>query len=609
MKNCKAVIISGLLMMCISGVSLAVDMELEDIVITPSRIGEPLGESARLVDVIKSRDLRYANPSDISEALQYTPAVKIDNYGGSGALKTITMRGSTASQVLILLDGRPLNSPRSGDVSLSTIPLENVERIEVMRGPGSAIYGSNAMGGVVNILTKDIPPDGQKFEITSSVGTFRSYQEHLYYGTKLKNFGYRITAGYQSSEGHRDNAEYNAKDLNGKLVYEFNPENKLTLNAGAYKDKLGAPGSILSPDLNDKQLNRKNFFDLNWDVKPWADMEFEVLSRIYQDYDRLEFIETPQPLDKTTHTTKSLGTSLRFKQKISPSYTAIYGFDWAGHSNDSTATAKHEYVARAGYLKNQLDLFENFKIDLGARVDDYSNFGSEISPSADFLYRLKGGIGLHLLIARSFRAPTFNDLFWPADGFSEGNPNLQPEKGLTGEFGIEKKFSSGLKAALTYFRSDYDKLIKWQEDSDTVWRPKNIDSAIINGIEQTVEMELLERLSVKIDYAYLRAKDEKTHKFLTYQPKHKSGLSIDYRGAKGYNLGATGQFVDRSFANTANTLYIKRYVTVDLRFSKEFNEHSELFFNIYNILNRKYQTRSGYPLPGFSSKCGLRIKF
>lgn len=602
-------IMSGFLPMIVSYAYAASGIELEDIVITPSRARQPYEESGRSVDVITAKGLKYLNPEDISGALKYTPAVKITDYGAPGAQKTITMRGSTASQVLVLMDGLPVNSPRSGDVDLNSIPLENVERIEVMRGPGSSLYGSNAMGGVVNIVTKSVPDQGREVELSSSFGTFRAYREQVSYGEKLKNLGYRISAGYQSSEGHRDNAEYNAKDLNGKLTYEFNPENKLTLNAGAYKDKAGSPGSILSPDLNDKQIHRKNFFSLNWEVSPWIDKDFEITSRLYQNYDRLEFIETPEPLDKTTHATKSRGAGTQFNQKISPSYAVIYGLDWAQHFNDSTSTAKHEYVSRAGYLKNQLDFFDNFRIDLGARLDEYSNFGSEISPSAGFLYRLKDDINLHLLIARSFRAPTFNDLYWPADGFSQGNPNLRPEKGLTGEFGIEKEFSKGIKIGLSYFRSDYDNLIKWQEDSDTVWRPKNIDSALISGIEQAIEMEPVEHLLLKIDYTYLRAKDESTNKFLTYQPKHKSGLSLDYTGFKGCVISVTGQFVDRSFHNAGNTIYVKRYYTIGLGFSKTIKEYLEFFCGIGNLLNKKYQSVRNYPLPGFSLRSGVRVKF
>ena len=588
--------------------SWAEDIELEKIVVTPSRSQEAYSESGRKVDMISSRDISYLNPKDISEAIEDIPSVTISDYGSLGAKKIISIRGSTEKQVLVLIDGRLVNSPRSGDIDLSTIPLDNVERIEVLRGPASSLYGSSAMGGVVNIITKEPPRKGQKTEFMSSIGTFRTYQELFSHGARFKKFGYQLNTSYQSSEGYRDNSEFIAKDASSKLTYEFNQGNKLTLNEGFYKDSLGAPGTITSPDLNDKQIDRKNFIDVNWDVVPWEDEDIAFSTRVYQNYDRMEFIETPEPLDKSTHITKARGINLKYNQGISDVYRMIYGFDWTENLNNSSKTAKHQYIVRAGYLENQIDLLESLKVDFGARLDDYSNFGTEISPSVNLQYRLKG-IKFHSLIARSFRAPTFNDLYWPLSAGSQGNPSLQPEKGITEEFGIEKSFSKSLKIGITYFRSDYDNLIKWQKDADDIYRPKNINSAIIDGIEQEFKIEPFDALNIGIGYTYLRAKDKVTHKYLTYQPKHHANFSIKYKGPAGFNLGLEGQFVDRAFDNATNTIYVKRYYVLDTRLSKDVNKNLNIFFNIDNLLNKKYENRRGYPMPGFSLTSGMKLKF
>ena len=225
------------------------------------------------------------------------------------------------------------------------------------------------------------------------------------------------------------------------------------------------------------------------------------------------------------------------------------------------------------------------------------------------LYKFNDDSKLHFLLARSFRAPTFNDLYWPATGFEEGNPNLQPEKGITTEFGAEKKFPKFLKIGLTYFRSNYDKLIKWQEDSDNIWRPKNIDSAIIHGVEQELQINLFANLDIDIGYAFLRAKDDKTGKYLTYQPKHKANLSLLYKGPAGFNLGLKGEFVDRRFHNAANTIYVKRYYLLGVRLTKKVNSQLGLFMNVDNLLNKKYQSVRGYPLPGFSITSGIKLEF
>lgn len=597
----------------------AEDIDLERIVVTPSRIEETYGESGRKVDIISSRDLKYLNPKNLSEALEETPSITINDYGSLGAQKTINMRGSTASQVLVLVDGRPINSPRSGDVNFSTISLDNIDRIEVMHGPASSLYGSSAMGGVVNIIAKQPPEKGQKTKLLSSFGTFRTYQEALSQGGRFGNFGYQLNSSYQSSEGHRDNSEFNAEDVNTKLTYALNPENKFTLQGGFYKDKLGTPGKITDFDIDDKQKNLKNFFDLNWSFKP--DDRTGLSTKIYQNYDRLEFMENSNissldtsfgratPLDKTIHTTKARGIDLQFSKQLFENYQGICGFNYVSNRNDSTASAKHEYTVRAGYLENQLNLTERFNIDFGARLDDYSNFGTQISPSLNLLYNLNDDSKLHFLLARSFRAPTFNDLYWPLSGGSEGNPNLQPEKGITAEFGIEKKFSKFLKIGLTYFRSDYDKLIKWQEDLDKISRPKNIDSAIIQGVEQELQINPFDNLEIDMGYTFLRAKDDKTGKFLTYQPEHKVNLTLLYKGPAGFNFGLKGEFVDRRFDKADNTISVKRYYVLGLRFNKKVNNSLDLFMNIDNLLDKKYQSRLGYPLPGFSLTGGAKIEF
>ena len=175
--------------------------------------------------------------------------------------------------------------------------------------------------------------------------------------------------------------------------------------------------------------------------------------------------------------------------------------------------------------------------------------------------------------------------------------------------GIEKKFSRFFKTGLTYFKSEYERLIKWQQDSDTIWRPKNIDAAAIQGIEQEISISPLDYLDINISYAYLLAKDDKTHKYLTYQPKHKASLSLNYKGKAGLNVGLQGQFVDRSFHNASNSIYVKRYYVLGLRVSKKIKDKINIFTNIDNLFNKKYQIRRGYPLPGLSVTSGIKLEF
>ena len=602
---------TGLLIFVLSGIARAEDVNLDKIVVTPSRIEESSGDVGRSVDVVTAGDIEKGGDQNLADALTDLTSVDISNYGGPNATKSIRMRGSTAAQVLVLMDGRPINNPREGEVDLSGIPLDNISRVEVMHGPGSSLYGSSAMGGVVNIITKNPPKEGQKTELYSSFGTARTYIERMLYGAKVSKFGFLISGGYQGSEGFRENSELSAKDCNLKLGYELNSENNLSLNSGFYKSKTGAPGSLSWPDTDDKQNVLKRFFDFNWSFK--LDERTGLLAKAYQNYDRLEFMENSTTYTKDIHTTIVRGLDLQLDKQLFDIYRIVCGFNYVKNMNNSTVSTKHEYNVTAGYLENRLDLFDKkLNVNLSARIDDYSNFGTEINPSLSMLYKLSESIKFHGLISRSYRVPTFNDLYWDKDGMI-GNPNLNPEKGITGEIGVDARINKYFSSGLTYYHSDYDNLINWMPISDTVWQVKNIGSAVIDGIEFENKIYLSDNLEWDIDYTFLKAMDDKDHKYLIYQPKHKIDSSLKYKDHNGLTVELRGQFTDKRFHSIDDpyigTVKVKRFFVLGLSASKKFKSGITCFASIDNLLNKSYQVIRDYPMPGFSFTGGAKLEF
>ncbi|HTY45018.1 MAG TPA: TonB-dependent receptor [Patescibacteria group bacterium] len=590
----------------------AQDVELDRIVITASRVEEDSSGVARNVDVVTRRDIERSQAQDLSGLLTDFTSVNVSDYGGLGASKTVRMRGSTSSQVLVLVDGRPINSPRDGQADLSAIPLDNIERVEIVHGPGSSLYGSGPMGGTVNIITRNPPGEKQKTELYSSFGTFRTYTERLSHGARVSGFGYLVTSGYQSSAGFRANTKLEAKDANTKLTYKFNDSNDITLNSGFYRSRLGSPGSIVSPDFDDTQKNTKKFIDASWGFRP--DDATAASIKAYQNYDRLEFDENTAGSifdvagKKDVHITVVRGYDAQFSRRFSESYQGICGFNYVGNFNDSTSSAKHHYTVRAGYLENKIDLFGSLKLNFGARLDDYSNLGAEINPSFNFLYSAGDALKLRGSISRSFRAPTFNDLYWPDEGWAKGNPLLKPEKGVTKEIGVQvaphKRFGFGL----TYYRSDYDNLINWAEEAG-VWQPMNVNSAVIDGIELENKIKIADRWSLDTGYTYLNAKDADTHKYLIYQPRHKADCSLKYRDPRGLACELKGQFTGTRFHDAANTIEVKRFYTVGFNVSKKCKSGITYFAAVDNLLAKKYNVIQDYPMPGFSFTGGLKAEF
>ncbi|MFA5156401.1 MAG: TonB-dependent receptor [Candidatus Omnitrophota bacterium] len=614
MKYLFSIVLAAVLLFSVAaGSSSAGDIDLEKIVVTPSKIEEYCGDTACSVDVVTAKEIEYSGAKDVAAALTGLTSVDISDYGGVGELKSIRMRGSTAEQVLVTVDGRPVNNPRSGQVDLSTIPLDNIERIEVVHGPASSLYGSQAMGGTVNIITKQPPIKGFETSVSSSFGTFRTYTDRLLHGGRVGGFGYLFSGGYLSSQGFRDNSKVNSKDANAKFEYRLNDSSTLRLGSGFYRNKSGLPGAVSSPDTDDKQLALTNYLDLAWNFKP--DNLTGFSARIYRNYDRLEFIENSagsifdSANAKNIHSTVARGLELQFNRKLFDFYQLIGGLNYVGNYNDSTSSAKHKYNVKAAYMENQWDVTSKFKLNFSARVDDYSNFGAQFSPSLSAVYKISENIKLHGLVARSFRAPTFNDLYWPDEGWSKGNPNLRPEKGTTGEVGIDVKPCEYFSSGVTYYRSVYKQLINWAADDNGVWSPTNIGSALIDGVEFSNTFYLLDNLELGLNYTYMRAIDDKTRKYLIYQPKNKADLLLRYKGFKGVVFEFKGQFTDKRFHNAANSISVKRFFVFGLGLSKKFSKGVTCFGSVDNLSARRYQVIRDYPMPGFSATGGLKLEF
>lgn len=589
------------------------NIDIERIVVTPSRIKEDIEETGRKVDIVTREDIELSSADDLAELLSDFTSVNTSNYGGVGADTNIRMRGSSSAQVLVMVDGRPINNPRDGQVDFSSIPLDNIERVELVHGPTSSLYGSQAMGGTVNIITKQ-PPTGDKpkTELTSSFGTFETYAETLLHGAKINDFSYLISGAYQSSQGFRDNSEFNAKDFNVKLKYNISDRQAIAFNCGFYKNKTGAPGPATSPDTDDKQNKKNDYLDLGWNFQ--YDAKTEMSARIYNNYDRLEFLEnTAGSMWDTTdsravHTTQGRGLNLQGARFLTDNCRLIGGFDYVANFNNSTSSSKHKYNIHAGFLESQLKFFERLNLNLSVRMDDYSNFGTTINPGLNFLAEITDKIKCHGLFARSFRAPTFNDLYWPDEGWAKGNPDVSPEKGFTGEFGIKTEINQYYDFDVTYYRNAFNDLINWAE-SGGVWQPSNVNSAVINGIEFENSIKVLKNLELNLGYTYLSARDNKLHKYLIYQPKQKVDFSVKLKTAGDFLIELKSQFTGSRFHDAANNTKVKSFMTFGINASKKFKNGVTFFASIENLAAKKYQVIKDYPMPGFSLTSGLKLEF
>lgn len=592
---------------------------IEKIVVTPSRIEESYSGIPRKIEIIGSEEVETSLANDLSDVLTYYDSLDISSYGGHGAVKTLRMRGSTASQIMVLVDGRPINNPRDGQVDFGTVALDNIERVEIMQGPASSLYGSSAMGGVIQILTKNPPLKGSTTEVSSSFGTFRTYQERLSHGRKIGNFGYLFTGDFQSSDGIRDNSASSSKDFSVKLTCDITNNQTISINTGFYTGLSGSPGPTIAIDPDDKRKTLKNFIAADWHLTPDPNTELSI--KVYNNYDRLELLENSTgsafdfpfvPFKKDVHTTQSRGSDIQANKRFNEHYRAVVGFNAVNNLNNSTSSAKHDYSVLAGYIDNEFTVNERLKTSLSARLDRYSNFGFQASPSASALFTINEKNKLRGLISRSFRAPTFNDLYWPDEMFAKGNPNLTPETSTSGELGLTSDLNEHIRIDLTYFRSFCSDLIQWAPESAdpfAAWTPTNIGSAIIEGVEFKNRLSISDDLEITTGYTFQKAKDEKTNKFLVYQPKNKFSFSIEHKDVLGWDIGIKGHWTGLRFNDAGNSTKVKSFFVLGFHASKKWKSGMTYFLNIDNALNRKYQSNLYYPEPGFDLTSGVKFEF
>lgn len=587
------------------------DIDLEKIVVTPSKIEQAYKYSTQNTSIIAKEDIEDSGITEVTEILDLLPSVDILEYGSVGSSRSVHTRGASSSQVLTLIDGRPVNTPRDGVTDFNQIPLSNIERIEVLRGPASSIYGAGAMGGVINIITKS-GKEKMHTEVLNKFGSFSTKLSSFSHGYKIKDFDYFITYDYLASHGHRDNADYLSNNVNTKFGYQLNTDNRISISSGYYNSEVGTPGLLSNVDLDDRQEVFKRFIDITYDGKMLEGQD--IVLKIYNNSDRLEFIETFVPLDKTSHQTWVYGIDAQFSQVLFEVFRTAIGLDYQEHKLNSSVSNKHAYNLKATYLESELDFFDRGSLKFGGRWDDYSNFGDRISPSASFNYWLFNEIKLHGLVGKSFRAPTFNDLYWPKEdwgiwGGVEGNQGLGPEKAISYEFGVSSYFLKTFKTDVTFFKSKIEDLIEWTVDSSWWWRPNNVSTAEIKGIELESEFIIQKHLKTNLNYTYLEVENKSTNKWLIYRPRHLYKLNFTYSPSPRYELGLSGIYKTKRFANEDNTSVLSHYLVVNSNFTYKINNSFHILLEAKNIFNEAYQEERDYSMPGKAFYGGIRLTF
>jgi outer membrane cobalamin receptor len=596
-----------------SSAVLAAEVELGQVVVTATKTEMDLSEVPQSMSVITREEIMNTPDRTLPEIIQRTTGVQVNQNGPVGSISSVQIRGSQPEQVLVMIDGRRINEAQSGMFDLSNLPLnkDDIERIEILRGGASALYGADAMGGVINIITK--APSAKPYtRVSASYGRFDTQDYSLTHRWKPGPLGYGLSVGRQKSDGYRPNSDLDSWILDGDLSYDLGASSQLSVSARNIRKEIGVPGPVFLTDPDDREKDNLTQLDLVFRGKysPYLDLTVRGFQNVYR-----RFFETgDQGVNLGTdflHKNYATGGEVQASSTIGAAHLLTGGVEAIQDRVNSTAAGIHEATRGALYLQDEIEVAKPVTATLGLRYDHHSIYDDQLNPRAAVLLRLPWEVRLRASVARSYRAPTFDDLFWPEDAFVSGNPNLQPEKAWSYEVGVEKKFGEWALVKLAGFYRDVDDLIRWAIAPDGKWRPTNVQSAEIWGAEAELVFYLAKGLSIPLNYSYLYPRDLATGNPISEKAKHIFNAGIEYSTGRGFKASLMGRYVQfyRGQTSTLNPDYFvaDARVAYDWRMYKDLE--GEAFLSLTNAFNREYQTKEGFPMPPRSLNGGVSLAF
>lgn len=569
---------------------------LDTINVTANRLAKSIDETLAAVTVITREDINKSQAKDITQLLDGTQGLTMSNTGGLGKTTGIRLRGTGSNQVLVLIDGVRIGSATLGTTAFQDIPLAQIDRIEVVRGPRSQLYGADAVGGVIQIFTRQ-GEQGMRIRGDAEYGSHNTKRVGLGVSGADGGFDYSLQLSHLKTDGfsalknnNPDKDGYENRALSGGIGYRFSNGVKLTLNALRSEgeneyDSAWGPGSLYTADSLQQSVGGKLTFSPSeiWDVT------------LLLGETRDESTNYTDGLFTSYFDTKRRQLSWQNDLAIDEESLLSFGLDFTRDAVEGTSNySVNKRDNKALFAQYQREFGKN-SIVLGLRHDDSESYGNYNTGNIAFARALTDTLRVIASYGTGFRAPTFNDLYYQDPWGSNGNPNLTPEESNSFELALRGKQSWG-NWNVNLYRTDIDGLIDWVEIAPFTYQPQNISQARIDGLEAGFDTELA-GWAVATNLTLLDPSDKNTGKLLTDRSKRTVRIDVD-RSFGETEVGATFNARSRSYSNTTNTLMADGFGTLDLRAAHHLSSDWTLRGQIRNLFDRDYETIRTYNTGG-----------
>jgi vitamin B12 transporter len=585
------------------------DVTLLDIVATASRWEEPAEVVPQDMTVITQAEIKKKGVPFVVDLLRTQPDLQVVQNGGPGTQATLLMRGGGSNQVLVLIDGFKLNSPSVGAADLSWLLSNDIERIEIVKGPQSTLYGSEAMAGVINIITKK-GAGKLKADLSAEGGSFYTVKLGGNVSGGTDRLNYRISSTWFDTDGipiARDGSVpngYTNRSVSARLGANPTDYSSIELNFRYANDRTELDNyefGVGPVDTRDYIQKRENYLlALTGRIFPWEKYEQSISLSVFHDDLRATDPVTTYNNYRIRNTTEIIDWQHILHLKPLTLTCGLTFRDEAAHNEDTFNDSINNW---AGYLNAKVELLDDTLIlNAGVRDDAHSMFGNAVTFRTGLLYHIRPvGMRFKANVGTGFRAPSLNELYYPF----YGNPGLQPEKSTGYDIGLEKDlFDKKLVLGATWFWQRYHNLI---QTNFYTYMADNIGNALTEGVELKATAQVLDNLKLNAAYTWLEAVNKDTGAFLTLRPRHKFTSTVDYTIA---NLNVIGeyQYVYRRHDNSLDR-DMGGYSLVNLKGTYTVLKNLALYVRIDNLFDKKYEEAAGYGTPGLSAFGGVKVTF
>jgi len=453
----------------------------ETIVVTGSYEAIPLEEADRAVNQtpLRGQTLLF---EDVVDALKLDPSLDLQQRAPSGTQADLSIRGSTFGQTLILVNGMRVNDPQTAHHNLNlTVPLDAVQSVETMRGAGSSLYGSDALGGVVNIVTA--PPQTGEVRLRAALGNDGINEQSASLAGVLRSLSEQLTFSRDFSSGFQFDRDYRDYTLGSGTSYKWRP---------------GTTGIDLG--FADRAFGADQFYGdyPSWErTKTWfADIRQSLGSRTDADFayrrnsDLFVLFRDDPQIYQNDHVSESWQAALRRREPLGGSATLFYGAEGFGDSIDSSNLGQHSRMRAAAYVALDVRVLKRFSFSAGVRDEVYHGMPGEISPSVAVGYWATSKLKFRGGVSHAFRLPDYTDLYYH-DPSNLGNPNLRPERAWSYEGGADYQTTAKLRLQATLFeRHDRDVIDYARYSTAEPWQAMNVDRLNFTGLETSATWRL-----------------------------------------------------------------------------------------------------------------------